>query len=143
MENFNENLKYLIEDSGLSLRKLAKESGVSAMQYSRYLHGSIPTIDITLKIANYFNCSLDYLFGLTNTNNYKNEIIIDINNFVFKYEELLKQSKISHWKFAKKYNLSESCLRHWKYGQVPKMESILLIATNLNTSIDYLISKTK
>ena len=75
MENFNENLKYLIEDSGLSLRKLAKESGVSAMQFSRYLHGSIPTIDITLKIANYFNCSLDDLFSLDENKNSKNYYI--------------------------------------------------------------------
>ena len=36
------------------------------MQYSRYLKGSIPTIETTLKIAKYFECSLDYLFGLSN-----------------------------------------------------------------------------
>ena len=36
------------------------------MQYSRYLKGPIPTIETTFKIAKYFECSLDYLFGLSN-----------------------------------------------------------------------------
>ena len=66
MEIFTENLKDLINESNKSLRQLAAESGVSAMQYSRYLNGSIPTIDIILKIAKFFDCSLDYLFGLSN-----------------------------------------------------------------------------
>ncbi len=64
MNFFSNNLKYLVADTKKSLRQIAKESGVSAMQYSRYLNGSIPTIKITLKISKYFNCSLDYLFGI-------------------------------------------------------------------------------
>ena len=32
---------------------------------SRYLKGSIPTIETTLEIAKYVECSLDYLFGLS------------------------------------------------------------------------------
>jgi transcriptional regulator with XRE-family HTH domain len=139
MFSFKENLKDLIDDKGLSLRKLAVESGVSASQYSKYLKGVIPSIDISIKIANYFKCTLDYLFGLTNTNDYKGEIIKDLSNFIDKYEKLLKDANTTHWKFSKKYNLSESCLRHWKYGQTPKMESIYLIAFNLQVSIDYLV----
>lgn len=37
------------------------------MQYSKYLKGSVPTIDVAMEIAKYFDCSLDYLFGLSNT----------------------------------------------------------------------------
>lgn len=71
MDAFVDNLKDLIDETGLSLRQLAKKSGVAVAQYSRYLNGSIPTIDITLKIAKYFNCSLDYLFGLSEDKNNK------------------------------------------------------------------------
>ena len=62
MEQFRENLKDLIVETNLSLRKLEKVSGVSAMQYSRYLKDSIPTIDVVLKIAKFFNMSIEEIF---------------------------------------------------------------------------------
>ena len=65
MEQFREILRDLIDDTNLSLRQLEKISGVSAMQYSRYLRNeTIPTIDVILKICKFFQCSIDYLFGL-------------------------------------------------------------------------------
>lgn len=54
MEQFRENLRDLIDDTNLSLRQLEKISGVSAMQYSRYLRNdTIPTIDVILKICKF------------------------------------------------------------------------------------------
>ena len=54
----------------------------------------------------------------------------------------LQINKTTHWKFAKKYGLSESALRHWKYGALPKIESLVIIALNISTSIEYLIGRT-
>ena len=65
MENFSEILSDLISTKELSLRGLAKESGVSAVQYSRYLKGQLPKVPTAVKIADYFDVSLDYLFGIT------------------------------------------------------------------------------
>ena len=73
--NFNEVLEDLILEKNLSLRQLAKESKVSAMCYSKYLNGSIPNVKNAITIANYFKCSLDYLFGLSEERycNFKNQ----------------------------------------------------------------------
>lgn len=143
MEVFIENLKDLIVESNKSLRQLAEESGVSAMQYSRYLKGSIPTIEITLKIAKYFDCSLDYLFGLSNskeTNKYKT-YDFDISNFLINYGCLLKQNNITHFKFMKTIGYDESIIRHWKSGSIPRLDIIYYIAKNLGGSIDNLIGR--
>ena len=51
---FADVLKDLIEDKGLSLRKLATESGVSAVQYGKYLKGVYPKIFVAERIARYF-----------------------------------------------------------------------------------------
>lgn len=143
MEKFADNLKDLIFDKGLSLRKLATVSGVTAIQYSKYLRGAFPYLEVAVRIANYFECSLDYLFGITETKDYKRykNKNYSLENFIERYDELLKQNNISHYKFAMKNGLSESCLRHWKYGQTPKIESLIIIAENLGGSIDYLVGR--
>lgn len=141
MEKFSEILNDLILESGLSLRALATKSKVSAVQYGKYLKGSYPRVEVAVRIANYFNCSLDYLFGISNIRKIKNYKEYDISQFVNKYIKLLEQNDITHWKFAKENNISESSLRHWKYGEVPSMESLIKIAENLSSSIDYLIGR--
>lgn len=141
MEIFTENLKELINESNKSLRQLAAESGVSAMQYSRYLNGSIPTIDIILKIAKFFDCSLDYLFGLSNERKVKKYTTYnyDISQFLINYEKLLNQNGLTHYKFIKTIGYDESIIRHWKSGSTPRLDIIYYIAKNLDGSIDDLI----
>lgn len=143
MEIFTENLKDLINESNKSLRQLAIESGVSAMQYSRYLNGSIPTIDITLKIAKFFDCSLDYLFGLSNEKESKKYTTYnyDISQFLINYVKLLGQNGLTHYKFIKTIGYDESIIRHWKSGSTPRLDIIYYIAKNLDGSIDDLIGR--
>ncbi len=143
MEVFADILKDLIEESGLSLRQLAKESGVSAMQYSRYLKGSIPTINVTLKIAKYFGCSLDYLFGLSEAKNGKKykTYSCDISKFLSNYKKLLDENNITHYKFMKDSGYDESAIRHWKAGSIPRLDIVYYIAKNLGGSIDELVGR--
>ena len=143
MEVFVDNLKELIFETNKSLRQLAEESGVSAMRFSRYLKGFTPTIDVTLKIAKYFNCSLDYLFGLSEdkqTKKYKT-FDYDINKFLGNYNKLLEENNITHFKFMKNSKFDESIIRHWKSGSIPRLDIVYYIARNLNGSIDNLIGR--
>jgi len=142
MDKFADILKDLKDDKELSLRQLAEKSKVSAIQYSKYLRGSYPSIDVAVRIANFFECTLDYLFGISDNNKKFKQPKYDISKFVPRYLNLLKEHGITHWKFAKSINMSESCLRHWQYGDKPKIETLILIATNLSCSIDYLIGRT-
>lgn len=143
MEQFKENLKDLIDETNLSLRQLEKVSGVSAMQYSRYLRDSIPTIDVVMRIAKFFNCSIDYLFGLDdkrNSNQYKT-YNYDISLFVPRYLELLKNNNISHYKFSINQPFNESIIRHWQSGKTPRLDIVYIIATHFGSSMDYLIGR--
>lgn len=143
MEVFVDNLRELIFETGKSLRELEKDSGVSAMQYSRYLRDSIPTIEVTLKIAKYFDCSLDYLFGLSEKRNYEKykTYNFNISKFLTNYDDLLKENNISHYKFMKASEFDESVIRHWKSGSTPRLDIIYFIAKNLNGSIDELVGR--
>lgn len=125
----------------MSLRSLAKASGVSSTQYSDYLHNSIPTIEVANRICKYFNCSFDYLCGLDDKR-FDALGDYDLDKFLPRYIELLKDNNTTNWKLAKTLGFSESCMRHWSYGQTPKLDIVIKIAYNLSASIDYLIGRT-
>ena len=62
-----ENLKKLRESKGITQVKLAIDLEVSQELISRYeLGSSFRQPNMLIKIANYFNCSVDYLLGITN-----------------------------------------------------------------------------
>jgi len=63
--SFGERLADLRKDKGLKQKQLALELGISEDMLSSYERGkyTVPD-DIKVKIAEYFDISLDYLFGL-------------------------------------------------------------------------------
>lgn len=59
-----ERLAGLKEHSALSSREIAEIIGISKRSFNEYLSGDIkPSIENLIKLANLFNCSLDYLVG--------------------------------------------------------------------------------
>ena len=63
----NLRIRDLREDNDLTQSEIAKILGCTQQTYSRYETGEI-TIDINslIKLAKFYNTSLDYLVGLTN-----------------------------------------------------------------------------
>lgn len=80
--NFGIRLKQLRQEKGVQQIELARVLNISRQSVSNYENGTRFPSDETLfvKIAEFFDVSIDYLFGLTNIRKYslKNEdIIID------------------------------------------------------------------
>lgn len=76
----------LRKSNGLSQEKLAEKLNVSKQAVSKWETGVMPDIENVVKIANYFDCSLDYLLKNENENqpivndSQKNNQIINKNN---------------------------------------------------------------
>lgn len=63
-------LKLLRENIGLNQKEMAKELNMSYTTYNNYENGiRTPDIEILKYIANYFNCTIDYLVGRTDKPN--------------------------------------------------------------------------
>lgn len=61
-----ENLKKLREEAGVSQKQLAESIGVSQQSINKYENHNIePDIETMIRIADYFNTSVDYLIGHT------------------------------------------------------------------------------
>lgn len=67
MATFNERLKGLRKQRGLSQRALANELGVGSSTIAMYESGQRePDHEMTETIADYFNVDIDYLLGRSN-----------------------------------------------------------------------------
>lgn len=66
MAKFGEILAELRQDHGLTQKQLAKELKVSTGSISAYERGKrVPTIDLLVVFADYFNVGADYMLGRT------------------------------------------------------------------------------
>lgn len=142
MDNFKEIFKDLIIEHNLSLRKIFLDTNIATTRLSSYLNGFLPSIKTAVTLSNYFNCSVDYLFGLSEQKTTcKLSSTYDMTKFVPRYNKCLEENKISHWKLCQTSDLNESSLRKWKKGTIPKIDSLIIISKELSTSIDYLIGR--
>ena len=142
---FAEILGDLIIESGLSKRKVALGCHITTSQMASFLRGAIPSVASAVRIACYFNCSLNYLMGLDEQKD-QTKIIrkdYDFDGFLDRYNKMLESNNITHWKLCQNIDISESVGRGWRKGAEPKLESLLKIANYLNCSIDYLLDRAK
>ncbi|MDE7083710.1 MAG: helix-turn-helix domain-containing protein [Clostridia bacterium] len=66
MKSFQDRLKELREENGLSQSQLAKETNLSQAAISLWEDGQrIPNAQVIIILARYFKVSTDYLLGVT------------------------------------------------------------------------------
>lgn len=141
INSFQENLKELMEINGLTVSDLEKATGVNHTGIYDYLDGKyIPDVNCAAKIADYFKCSFDYLFGFTESYiPYEYTYGADIKSRV---KAAIDKSGFSRYKVAQLTNTSQNQVCSWYHGKViPKLVSLVALATVLNCSLDYLAGR--
>ena len=88
-----ENLRIIRDKRNINQLKLALEIGVTQESISKYENDTaFPSKDILIKLANYLNCSIDYLVGRTDTPNINQQKLSakdeEIENLIFRYNNL-------------------------------------------------------
>lgn len=92
---FDKRLKKLRQQNNITQWKLAEILNLSPSTITMYEHSRrLPDIGTIIKIANYFNVSVDYLIGNSNILNIniiaESELLKSINNLSPKKLEILK-----------------------------------------------------
>lgn len=65
---FNEIFVQFLQSKGITAYKVAKETGISQGRMNEYKNGKmIPTAENLIKIADYLDCSIDFLLGRSNS----------------------------------------------------------------------------
>lgn len=70
MSLFSERFKQLKEEKhGMTLKELSQKLDITVPNLSYYMNGREPNYDTLIKIANYFNVTVDWLIGRTDARN--------------------------------------------------------------------------
>ena len=137
MNGFQERLQELLVENDLSRLQLAKSLNISSTTINGYFNNDYyPKIEIAINMANYFNCSLDFLFGLSDVSDFSNR---NNNTFFDNLNNLIKSSKTSIAQTMKNLKMSEYNYYRWRDGLLPKTVNLIDLAKYFDVSVEYLL----
>ena len=142
MIKIGKRLQELIEIENVENKNLASALGLTdSSLISKWIYAdTIPSFEHSIKIADYFNVSLDYFFGRTD----------DYSKCNFKttppfYEQLLKvmkEHKKTQYQLIKDKVVLVNSFHMWnKQKRLPKMETLIKLADYLGITLDYLVGR--
>lgn len=143
MENefkLSERLTELMNENGLNNIDLANILGVTPCSVGRWRRG-VKNMRLSqfVQIANYFNCSLDFLVGRSET--YLDFIPKACPPFYDHLKEILSQKGISKNNINTHTKIKSSHFVDWKNGAEPQIHSLIELADYLDISLDLLLGR--
>ena len=143
LENFPEILKELIVENLANLTEVSDELGCGESTLSRYTTGkALPTLEMTVRLADYFSVTSDYLLGLNEENTASR--FKTPPPFAKRFEEVLKYFHISRYRLIQMTGIAETVMRYWVQGKTePTVPSVVKIAQALGCTVDFLIGREK
>lgn len=73
---FNNNFVQILQERNITAYKVSKETGISQGRMNEYKSGkTMPTVENLVKIADYLECSIDFLLGRLGTDEREIKII--------------------------------------------------------------------
>ena len=145
---FWDRLYHLCTKNNFKPNTVAKAIGLSTATATKWKNGSVPNGEALSKIADYLDCSVDYLLGRTDTPQVIN--FSDKGAFMYNSQETANLIKslanlkgISISKLLLDCELNKNALYTMQSkGYFPRVEAIAKIADYLDVSVDYLLGKT-
>ncbi len=143
MSQFIEVLSGLIQENGLNAYTLSKKLNLSDTTITRYLNGErLPTRGTLVKLADYFNCTTDYLLGLDGEDRANG--FVAAPPFDERIKFLIEKSGLSKRQFCIKCKISEGSLYCWLQGRgEPYVDALIKLAAFFDSSVDYVIGREK
>ena len=143
LENFPEVLKELIVENLANLTEVSQELECGESTLSRYTSGRAqPTLEMTVRLANYFSVTCDYLLGLNGENTASK--FKRCPPFSKRFEEVLRYFKVSRYRLTQMTGIAESVMRYWVQGKTaPSIANVVKIAEALGCTVDFLIGREK
>ena len=142
-KEFQIRFKELVNELGLKNKtEIVKRIGITYATFSKaYNYGIFPTVPILIRVADFFDVSVDYLIG-----NAENEKFIKSKHpkkFTERLEELKTSKEIATtYELAQRVHIHRNNIAQWmKHDYIPSIDDLILIADFFGVSLDYLLGR--
>lgn len=141
LSNFAERLSGLIFEANLMPTAFAKTVGLGRSTVNNYLNKrKMPALDVVIKIADFFQCTTDFLLGLEEES--YSHTFQTPPPFKERLQAILISQNLSKAELIRKAKLPESGVYFWLRGaRKPTIESVVSIATALGRSVEYVLGR--
>lgn len=141
LSDFAENLSSILADSSLSVEQFADKVGVDSSDVYRYLGAKrLPCFENIIKIADTFNCSVDWLLGLRQfpeNANYK-----PTPPFCETFKQLLQKYGLSRYRLQKDTHIAANTIDDWYHGRRNiTVDSAIKLADYFKCTLDALLQR--
>lgn len=142
-KNIKESLQDLMLKNDLNLVSFSREIKIEYKTLANYAQGVFaPNLKNAIKIVDFFGCSLDFLVGISDEEDFGNYSTPTLNFYEIHKKEL-KSQNITHYRLTKDTDINVNDVAKWKTGSIPTLYNLIKIADYLGVSIDSLIGREK
>jgi len=141
LPKFAERLKELMDDNSVNPKELGTATEINQKQIYPWLSGvSVPSLKNLIKLADYFQCSVEFLAGIEQENYLR--AFKPRPPFSERLSVVIKETGITIYRLAKITKIFERTIYDWLDGQyIPQLENLIKLADALKCTIDYLVGR--
>lgn len=140
-EEFKQRFSELIEDLDCKKSEIPKLLNIDYNVFIKITEfGIIPKPVILMRITDYFDVSVDFLLGKTNSSYFmKTE---EQKTFLSRYQELKAEKNLTDYAIAQKLHIATSYTTNWKNkNYIPSINNLIMLSEIFKVSIDYLLGR--
>ena len=125
----------------LNAKELGSQIKINQSTITKYkAKRSFPKLQFAIKIADYFGCSLDYLFGLSNE--YEKKTYLPCPPFYQVFQESLKSHNCTQYRLYTDLDFYDQSVIDWHKGRsIPAMDHLIKIAKYFGCTLDELVGR--
>ncbi len=141
VSKLSERLKELMFDCGqIKSEALAKQLKVSGPTVRSWMNGKRDiTLANAIKVADFFECSLDYLAGISDVD--RKVTARPLPPFYENLRKVMDEQGVTRYQIAKNV-VADVFFTKWVHGGMPMLYTACKLAQYLHVSLDYLVGRT-
>jgi len=142
MSKLSERLNELVSERNKTCTQISKELGIDRSTLYTFMHGkALPSMRNLVKLADYFNCSSDFLLGYVDYDK-PDKVFKACPPFSERLAFLLKYFGKTKTDLTEEANITESIIFQWQDGTYePSLDNILKLKNYFDCSVDFILGR--
>lgn len=141
LEMFSDRLRELLEINSHEIKTVSENTGITCSTLYGYMNGkNVPFMKNALKICDFYQCSLDFLFGFCDEYKCKERKVVA--EVCTRLKLAIDRSGKSRYMISLKTHIDQSDISQWYHGKrTPSLISLVTLAPVLKCSLEYLAGR--